>query len=126
MTKKVVRTDEAPKAVGPYSQAVAAGDYVFCSGQVAIDPQSGTIDATDVAGQMHQAMKNLDAVLRAARVTLDNVVKTTIYLSSMDDFQTVNEVYAGYFTDAPPARVTVEVSRLPLGALVEVDAIARR
>lgn len=126
MTKKVVRTDEAPKAVGPYSQAVAAGDYVFCSGQVGIDPHAGAIVATDVAGQMHQVMKNLDAVLRAARVTLDNVVKTTIYLSSMDDFQTVNEVYAGYFTDTPPARATVEVSRLPLGALVEVDAIARR
>jgi len=126
MTKKVVRTDEAPKAVGPYSQAVAAGDYVFCSGQVGIDPHAGSIVATDVAGQMHQVMKNLDAVLRAARVTLDNVVKTTIYLSSMDDFQTVNEIYAGYFGDAPPARATVEVSRLPLGALVEVDAIARR
>jgi 2-iminobutanoate/2-iminopropanoate deaminase len=126
MTKKIIHTEHAPRALGPYSQAVAAGEWVFCSGQVAIDPARGVITATDVAGQTHQVMKNLKAVLSEAGSALPNVVKTTIYLSSMDDFQAVNAVYSEYFANDPPARATVEVGRLPLGALVEIDAIARR
>jgi len=126
MTPKIIHTDQAPKALGPYSQAVAVGDFVFCSGQVGIDPAQGAITAADVAGQTHQVIRNLEAVLTAAGTTLSHVVKTTIYLRSMDDFQAVNAVYGEYFSADPPARATVEVSRLPAGALVEIDAIARR
>ena len=124
--RKQLHTDGAPQALGPYSQAIDCGDLVFCSGQVAIDPGTGAIVASDAAGQTRQVLKNLEAVLAAANLTLDDVVKTTIYLASMDDFQAVNEVYAGFFADDPPARATVEVSRLPIGARVEIDAIACR
>jgi 2-iminobutanoate/2-iminopropanoate deaminase len=126
MSKRSVHTDSAPKALGPYSQAVTAGDWVFCSGQVGIDPSAGRITATDVVGQARQVMKNLEAVLMAAGSSFAHVVKTTIYLASMDDFQAVNAVYGEYFPSDPPARATVEVGRLPVGALVEIDAIARR
>ncbi len=126
MTRKVVHSDDAPAALGPYSQAIDTGDLVFCSGQVPIDPAKGGIVTDDISGQTHQVMGNLRAVLAASGLTFENVVKTTIFLSSMDDFQAVNAAYGEYFGDDPPARATVEVSRLPLDARVEIEAIARR
>jgi len=122
--KKVVSTDAAPAALGPYSQAVIAGDFLFTSGQVALHPGSGELVPGDVAAQTERVMENLKAVLAAAGMTFTNVVKATIYLNRMDDFRTVNEVYGTYFTDEPPARSTVEVARLPLDVLVEIDCIA--
>jgi 2-iminobutanoate/2-iminopropanoate deaminase len=126
MTRRIIHTDEAPGAIGPYSQAVDTGDFVFCSGQVAIEPATGNFIAGDVTAQTHRVMANLSAVLAAAGLTFDHVVKTTIYLTSMGDFPLVNEAYGEYFPDDPPARATVEVGALPLGARVEIDAIARR
>lgn len=124
MDREIISTDKAPAAVGPYSQGVKAGQFVFTAGQVAIDPAAGQIVAQDVAGQTHQVMDNLRAVLRQAGSELDKVVKTTVFLQSMDDFAAMNAVYGSYFEDQPPARSTVEVGRLPLGALVEIEAIA--
>jgi len=126
MTKHIVTTDDAPSALGPYSQAILAGELLFCSGQVGIDPSRGEIVSNKVEEQARQVMFNLTAVLAAADMSLSNVVKTTIYLASMNDFQAVNTVYGEFFPTDPPARATVEVSRLPIGALVEIDAIARR
>jgi len=124
--RSVIQTDGAPAAIGPYSQAVRLGELVFCSGQIPLDPKSGEmVGGEDVVAQTHQVMKNLQAVLAAAGSGLDGVLKTTIYLTDLDDFVRVNEAYAGYFPAAPPARATVQVSRLPKGARVEIDAIAR-
>jgi 2-iminobutanoate/2-iminopropanoate deaminase len=122
--RKIVKTDKAPAAVGPYSQGVKIGSFVFTAGQVAIDPAAGKIVAQDIDGQTHQVMSNLKAILRKAGSDLDKVVKTTVFLQSMDDFAAMNAVYGGYFGDKPPARSTVEVVKLPLGALVEIEAIA--
>ena len=124
MKRKVISTKKAPAAVGPYSQGVKVGNFVFTAGQVAIDPAAGKIVAEDVTGQTHQVMNNLAQVLRKAGTSLDKVVKTTVFLQSMDDFAAMNEVYGSYFNDKPPARSTVEVSRLPIGALVEIEAVA--
>lgn len=125
--KLPIVTDTAPIAIGPYSQAVSAAGMVFCSGQIALDPQSGEMVAVDdVTGQTRQALTNLIEVLKAAGCGPEHVVKTTVYLKNMDDFPAVNEVYATFFTDRPPARATVEVSRLPKNALVEIDAIATK
>ena len=126
MNLEAVHTDSAPRAIGPYSQAVAVGSFVFCSGQVALDPQSGEIVGVTAAEQAVQAMDNLSAVVAAAGSSMDRVVRTTIFLQSMDDFGTVNEVYAGYFSAVKPARATVAVKTLPKNALVEVDCIAVR
>ena len=123
--KKVIDTSGAPKALGPYSQAVMCGDTLYLSGQVGIDPAEGRIVADAVDGQALQVMKNLGAVLEAAGMSFGNVVKTTIYLVSMDDFQTVNGVYGEFFESDPPARATLQVAALPLGALVAVEAVAR-
>jgi 2-iminobutanoate/2-iminopropanoate deaminase len=120
-----VETDKAPAAIGPYSQAVTTDGYVFCSGQVALDPATGELIGESVAEQTRQALENLSAVLTAAGSTLDHVVKTTIYLINMDDFATVNDVYSKYFDQNPPARATVGVAALPKGALVEIDCVAR-
>lgn len=123
----IVATAAAPKAIGPYSQAVSApaGRLIFCSGQLPIDPQSGELTgAGDIRQETHRVMKNLDAVLRAGGSSLHGVVKTTVYLVELGNFSAVNEVYAGYFPNRPPARATVEVSALPRGAQVEIDAIA--
>ena len=124
MEREIVSTKKAPAAVGPYSQGVKVGQFVFTAGQVAIDPAAGKIVAQDVAGQTEQVMRNLREVLREAGSDLDKVVKTTVFLQSMGDFGAMNEVYGGYFGDHPPARSTVEVGGLPLGALVEIEAIA--
>jgi 2-iminobutanoate/2-iminopropanoate deaminase len=123
--KKVIDTSGAPKALGPYSQAVMWGDTLYLSGQVGIDPAEGRIVADSVDGQALQVMNNLGAVLEAAGLSFANVVKTTIYLVSMDDFQTVNGVYGDFFESDPPARATLQVAALPLGALVAIEAVAR-
>lgn len=119
-----IATPDAPAAIGPYSQAIKSGNLVFLSGQIPLDPQTGQMVDGDVKVQAERVLQNLAAVLGAAGCTFSDVVKTTIYLASMSDFQTVNEAYAKVFTGTPPARATVEVSALPRGAKVEIDAIA--
>jgi len=125
MSKRAISTDAAPRAVGPYSQAVVAGGFVFLSGQVPLDPRTGKlIESDDVGDHVRRVMDNLDAVLKAAGSGLDRAVKATIYLADIADFPDVNHAYAAYFTDLPPARATVQVGALPLGARVEIDLIA--
>ncbi|MEQ1567747.1 MAG: RidA family protein [Myxococcota bacterium] len=121
-----VHTEAAPAAIGPYSQAIVSGDLVFCSGQVALDPATGQFRDGDVASQTVQVFANLAAVLAAAGSGLDRVVKATVFLKSMDDFAAMNQVYAESFGEHRPARSTVEVSRLPRDARVEIEVIARR
>ncbi len=126
MTKQVVQTDAAPAPVGPYNQAIAAtGRLLFVSGQIPLDAQGEMVGAGDIAAQTRQVMDNLQAVLQAAGASCEQVVKTTIYLTNLDHFATVNQVYGEYFEAATaPARATVEVARLPKGAQVEIDCIA--
>ncbi len=124
MDKYIVSTDNAPSAIGPYSQAVGFANLLFLSGQIPLDPHTGTIVHGSVSDQTERVMKNLKAVLEASNLGFDNVVKSTIYLSNMNDFSLVNEVYGKYFPDNPPARATIEVSRLPKNAMVEIDMIA--
>lgn len=119
-----VLTDDAPEPVGPYSQAAIVGGMIFCSGQIAIDPATGTLVDGDIGAETTQVLKNLQAVLTAAGSALEKVVKTTIYLRDMNDFGTVNEVYAACFSEVKPARATVQVAALPKGAGVEIDCIA--
>jgi 2-iminobutanoate/2-iminopropanoate deaminase len=121
-----ISTDQAPKAIGPYSQAVEAqGRMIFCSGQIPLDPATGEmVGASDVRVQAKRVMENLKAVLEAAGASFAQVVKTTIFLADLSDFGAVNEIYGGYFPSAPPARATVQVAGLPRGALVEIDCIA--
>ena len=122
---KAISTPQAPAAIGPYSQAIRSGDFVFLSGQVPIDPATGELVVGDIALQTERVLDNLAAVLGAAGCTFADVVKTTIYLVDLGDFQAVNQTYAKRFAAAPPARATVQVSALPKGARVEIDAIAR-
>jgi 2-iminobutanoate/2-iminopropanoate deaminase len=124
--KKVVQTDTAPKALGPYSQAIVAGGMVYCAGQIPLDPASGNIVAGGVAEQTHQVLRNLRAVLKAAGSDLDRAVKTTVFIKNMNDFAAMNEVYGRpeYFGSAAPARSTVEVARLPRDVLVEIEVVA--
>jgi 2-iminobutanoate/2-iminopropanoate deaminase len=122
--KKIISTDEAPAAIGPYSQAVRSGSFLFCSGQIPLDPKSGQIVAGDIAAQTRRVLDNIAAVLRAEGLSFDNVVKTTIFLTDLGDFQTVNEIYGAYFKQNPPARSTVQVAALPKGANVEIEVIA--
>lgn len=124
MPKKIIKTTDAPQAIGPYSQAVEAGGFVFVSGQIPIDPKTGNVLQADIKAQTKLIMDNAKAVLFAAGCTLSSVVKTTIYLKSMNDFAAVNEVYGGYFPSDPPARATVEVSRLPKDVAIEMDFVA--
>jgi 2-iminobutanoate/2-iminopropanoate deaminase len=114
----------APKAVGPYSQAVKSGNYLFCSGQIPINPESGKIDATDVEGQAQQVFANMRAVLASQGLTLNHVVKATVFLQSMADFPKVNPLYDAAFAGHKPARSTVQVAGLPLGALIEIEVTA--
>lgn len=125
MSKTIVRTDEAPAPVGPYSQGVVLDGWIWTSGQVALDPSTGKIVGQDAATQADRALSNIEAILKAGGSSLGQVVRATVYLTNMDDFAAVNAVYARYFPSAFPARSCVEVSRLPLGALVEIDVIAR-
>ena len=122
--KSVISTDKAPKAIGPYSQAIAAGDLVFTSGQIPLDPATQQMVAGDIKAQTERVMENLAAVLQAAGVSFDHVVKTTIFLADLNDFAVVNEIYGKRFTKTPPARSTVQVAALPKGARVEIETIA--
>lgn len=124
--KDIIHTESAPAAVGPYSQATAFEKLLFVSGQLPIDPATGTITAADVKGQTRQCLENLKAVLAAGGSSLQGVVKASVYLKNIADFAAMNEVYASYFTENPPARAAFEVARLPKDALVEVEAIAIR
>jgi 2-iminobutanoate/2-iminopropanoate deaminase len=119
-----IQTENAPAAIGPYSQAIKAGGFVFCSGQVAIDPRTGQFVAGGVAEQTEQVLKNLSAVLEAAGSSLDQVVKTTVFLADMKEFSEMNEVYARFFSEPPPARATVAAAGLPRDARVEIEAVA--
>lgn len=121
---EVIKTENAPAAIGPYSQAIKSGGFVFCSGQIALKPGDGTLISEDLREQTKQVMENLKAVLEASGSSLDKVVKTTIYLTSIAGFADVNEIYGSYFVDNKPARATVEVSNLPKGAKIEIDCIA--
>jgi len=122
--KQIVQTERAPKAIGPYSQAVVAGGFVFASGQIPIDPQTGEFVAGGTAEQTEQVLRNLSEVLAAAGSSFAQVVKTTVYLADMNDFAAMNEVYGHYFQTEPPARATVQAARLPRDARVEIDVIA--
>ena len=122
--KKAVSSPDAPKAIGPYSQAVRAGQLLFASGQIPTDPATGAIVEGDVAAQTRRVFDNLGAVLKAANLSLAAVVRTTVFLADMNDFATMNEVYGTYFSEPYPARATVQVARLPKDARVEIDAIA--
>jgi 2-iminobutanoate/2-iminopropanoate deaminase len=127
MSRQIISTPEAPKAIGPYSQAVVAGAgrLLFCSGQIPLDPRTGEmVGAGDVRVQAERVLQNLGAVLAAGGASFSSVVKTTIYLADLQDFGAVNEVYGRFFSQAPPARATVQAAGLPNGALVEIDAIA--
>ena len=120
---KKIETKEAPPAIGPYSQAVQAGDFIFISGQIPLVPETGEIIKGDINEQTKQVLQNLEAIAKAAGTELKNTVKTTIFLRSMNDFAIVNEIYSRFFTDHKPARTTVEASALPKNVLVEIDAI---
>jgi 2-iminobutanoate/2-iminopropanoate deaminase len=122
--KETVTTSKAPGAIGPYSQAIKAGGLVFCSGQIPIDPATGDFVSDVVAEQTEQVLKNLGEVLAAAGTSLENVVKTTVFLADMNDFAEMNEVYGRYFSENKPARATVQAARLPRDAKVEIDCIA--
>ena len=124
--KKVVQTDTAPRALGPYSQAIVANGLVFCAGQIPLDPKTGDLVPGGIAEQTHQVLKTLRAVLKAAGSDLDRAVKTTVFIKNMNDFAAMNEVYgrAEYFGSAAPARSTVEVARLPRDVLVEIEVVA--
>lgn len=124
--KQIIQTEDAPRAIGPYSQAIRAGELVFASGQIPIDPQTGEFVAGGVAEQTEQVLRNLAAVLEAAGSGLDRVVKTTVFLADMNDFAAMNEVYGRFFASEPPARATVQAARLPRDARVEIEAIALR
>jgi 2-iminobutanoate/2-iminopropanoate deaminase len=124
--KSPLHSVHAPAPIGPYSQAIRAGDFVFLSGQIGIDPEAGKITAKDAVGQTTQALKNIRAILTAAGLTSEHVVKTTIFLADINDFASVNEAYGEFFHEDPPARSTVQVARLPMDAKVEIEAIAMR
>ncbi len=126
MQRERVSTTSAPGAIGPYSQAIVVGDFVFASGQVALDPATGQLIDGDIQAQTRRALENLSAVLQAAGSSFDDAVKTTVFLTTMSNFGAMNEVYAEYFTGDPPARSTVAVAELPRNALVEIEAVALR
>ncbi|MGE3166392.1 MAG: RidA family protein [Planctomycetota bacterium] len=126
MSRTTIATSRAPRAIGPYSQAVATNDWIFCSGQIPLDPATGKLVPGDIQAQTRRCLENLKAVLEAGGATLAQVVKTTVYLTDLGQFAAVNEAYGEYFGSQPPARATVQVSALPAGATVEIDAIARR
>lgn len=120
---KYIETNKAPKAIGPYSQGIVLGNMIYTSGQIPINPETGNIESDDIISQTHQAIKNLENILLAASSSLDNVVKTIVFVKNIKDFTTINEIYATYFKNKP-ARSLVEVSALPKGALIEIEAVA--
>jgi 2-iminobutanoate/2-iminopropanoate deaminase len=125
MTRQAIQTSTAPAALGPYSQGIRSGEFVFCSGQLGLDPATGEL-ADGVEAQAERSLRNLESVLDAAGLGFDNVVKTTIFLADVNDFAVVNAVYAKFMPDPPPARSTIGVGALPKGGLVEIEAIAHR
>ena len=125
-TKKIIATKNAPAAIGPYSQAVSVGDMVFLSGQLALNPATGELAEGGIQGQTEQALKNIEAILAEAGLSMDNVVKTTVFLADIKDFAAMNEVYAKHFTASYPARSAVQVAALPKGGLVEIECICAR
>lgn len=124
MERRIIATENAPKAIGPYSQAIRSGELIFCAGQIPLDPATGKIVQGDIRDQTRRALQNLSSVLDAAGSAISRVVKTTVFLTDLDNFKAMNEVYAEFFGEQPPARSTVQVSRLPAAALVEIEAIA--
>ncbi len=122
--RKTVQTEKAPAAIGPYSQAVLTGGFLFCSGQISIDPATGKMVEGGIEIQTERVLRNLAAVLEEGGVSLQSVVKTTVYLADLSDFTAMNGVYGTFFTENPPARATIEAAKLPAGALVEIDAVA--
>jgi reactive intermediate/imine deaminase len=120
----IINSDQAPKAIGPYSQAIRAGNVIYTSGQIALDPATGALVEGDFSAQVHRVFENLKAVLTAGGATFSNVAKSTVYLTDLANFTTLNEIYASYFGSTKPARTTVGVSQLPKGGLVEIDLIA--
>ena len=123
--KKIISTTDAPAAIGPYSQAIRSGDLIFCSGQIPLDPKSGQIVSDDIMPQTRRVMDNISGILKSEGLSLADVLKTTIFLTDLGDFQTVNDIYGSYYRSEPPARSTVQVSALPKGAKVEIEVIAR-
>lgn len=124
MAKQILTSEQAPKAIGPYSAGIRAGNLIFTAGQLGMDPATGKFVSAEISGQTRQALKNLQAVLEAGGASLENVVKVTVFLRDMDDFSAMNEVYAEFFSQNPPARSAVQVARLPKDAAVEIEAIA--
>jgi len=124
MKKRVVQTEKAPKAIGPYSQAIQAGDFLFLSGQVPLDPKTGELVKGDIRQQTEQVLENIKGVLESQKLGLEDVVKVTIFLKNIENFNQVNEVYGTYFPSSAPARSTVEVARLPRNAEIEIEAVA--
>ena len=124
MKKKVIQTDKAPKAIGPYSQAIQAGNLLFLSGQIPLDPKTGELREGDIHQQTQQVLENIKGLLESQGLGMKDVVKVTIFLKDMGNFNQMNEVYAAYFSSSPPARSTVEVARLPRNAEIEIEAIA--
>jgi 2-iminobutanoate/2-iminopropanoate deaminase len=122
--KKIIKTPGAPEPIGPYSQAIQIGNFLFCSGQIPLDPKTNQVLSGDISAQTELVIRNIDAVLKEAGCDFKNVVKTTIFLTSMKDFPLVNEVYSRFFKEFPPARSTVEVSGLPKGVNVEIEVVA--
>ena len=124
MKKQVIKTEKAPKAIGPYSQAIQAGNFLFLSGQIPLDPKTGELVKGDIQQQTQQVLENINGVLESQKLGMEDVVKVTIFLKDIGNFNQVNEVYALYFPSSPPARSTVEVAKLPRGADIEIEAIA--
>ena len=122
--KKIISTSDAPAAIGPYSQAIRAGSTIYCSGQIPLDPKTGQIISGGIDAQTRRVLDNITALLKAEGLGFGNIVKTTIFLTNLGDFQTVNEVYGSYFKNQPPARSTVQVSALPKGANIEIEVVA--
>jgi len=124
MEKRVIQTERAPKAIGPYSQAIQAGGFLFLSGQVPLDPKTGELVKGDIGQQKKQVLENIEGVLESQNLGMEDVVKATIFLKNIENFNQVNEVYSSYFPTSPPARSTVEVARLPRDVEIEIEAIA--
>ncbi|MGB9813672.1 MAG: RidA family protein [Thermovenabulum sp.] len=126
MEKRIIKTEQAPKAIGPYSQAVMVGDMLFASGQIALDPATGELVEGGIEAQATRVMENIKNILAAAGMDFSNVVKSTIFITDINNFAKVNEIYGKYFPENPPARSTIEVSKLPKGALIEIEVIAHK
>ncbi len=124
MERRVISTPKAPPAIGPYSQAIRSGEFVFCAGQIPLDPATGKLIEGGIQDQTRRVLQNLSAVLESAGSSLGRVVKTTVFMTSLDDFKAMNEVYAEFFPAGPPARSTVQVARLPAGAQIEIEVVA--